>query len=227
MEHIVRSFDEELKTLLDLTARLGDVALAHIDAALRALAAAGKKTTPGPLDPGELYMAAENQVVRILALRAPMAEDLRFVVSALKIATSLRQTIDHADGILERANRLNISQARHSLRWIRRLGDEVRAMQKDVMAAFQVRDAQAAMAIWHRDQFIDEQHSGLFRELLTYMMEDAKNITACSEMIFISKDIERIGDLATNIAEMIHYLVRGAPVSERRIKSDTAALTMG
>ncbi len=95
------------------------------------------------------------------------------------------------------------------------------------MEAFTERDADKAMAVWHHDRVVDEQHSGLFRELLTYMMEDSRNISVCSEFVFIAKDIERIGDQATNIAEMVYFLVKGAPVNEARRKGDIAASIAG
>jgi phosphate transport system protein len=160
--------------------------------------------------------------IRLLALRQPMAGDLRHIVTTLKVAPMVERIGDYAKNVAKRTIALNQMPPVKPLFIIPRMGHMVRDMTKDVLDAFSNNDVAMAQDVWARDKEVD----GLFRELLTYMMEDARNITACTHLLFVARNIERIGDLATNIAELIYYQVEGVPLDGDRPKADQASITV-
>ena len=162
-------------------------------------------------------------VVRLLALRQPMAVDLRVITASLKISSDLERMADYASNIAKRTVALQqIAPVRLS-KAIPAMAETARGMIKDVLDAYADRDVARAMAVWRRDEDVDELYNSLFRELLTYMMEDPRHITPCTHLLFIAKNIERIGDHATNVAETISFMVTGSTFDEERPKGDVTS----
>jgi phosphate transport system protein len=174
----------------------------------------------------ELHAEVDEMAIRLLALRQPMATDLRHIVTGLKIAPVVERIGDYAKNVAKRAIALNQMPPVKPLFAIPRMGRIVREMTKDVLDAFANNDVPKAYEVWMRDAEVDDMYDSLFRELLTYMMEDPRNITPCTHLLFVARNIERIGDLATNIAELIHYQVEGVILDEDRPKTDQASVTV-
>jgi phosphate transport system protein len=159
---------------------------------------------------------------RSIALRQPVADDLRRTVAALKISSNLERCGDLAKNIAKRALVIAESDPITPLtRSIERMGELVSARLKDVLDAFAARDIDRARTVWQRDNEVDEHYDSIFRELLTYMMADPRTITSCAHLLFVAKNLERIGDHATNIAEIILYEVTGEQVTDQRPKLDS------
>ena len=224
-DHIVKSFDDELKRLSNLLARMGGLVEAQIATSIQAVAqrdgdlASGVIRSDARVD--ELEREIDDQVLRVMALRQPVATDLRFALGALRIAADLERSADYAKNVAKRAIALNQVAPLRPVHAIPRMGAMVREMLKDVLDAFAARDVAKAVAVWNRDEELDEMYGSLFRELLTYKMEDPRNITGSTHLLFIAKNIERIGDHTTNIAETIHFLVTGVPLRAERPKGDS------
>jgi phosphate transport system protein len=229
-EHILKSYDEELNRLVDCIARMGGMAESQLASAIQAMgrrdsnSAAEIVKADAKVD--EIEREVDSLAVRVLALRQPVASDLRNVLAALRIASDLERIADYAANVAKRSIALNQVPAVRPTGQIPRMGRVVQEMIKDVLDAYMHRDVQKAIAVWNRDEEIDEMYSGLFRELLTYMMEDPRNITASTHLLFIAKNIERIGDHVTNIAETIHFLVVGTPLQATRPKGDESSFTV-
>ncbi len=224
-EHTVRSYDDELAHLTNLVARMGGLAEAQLAAALQALSnrdgdlATRVVASDAAVD--ELEREIDQLTVRLLALRQPVAQDLRQIVGALKIASDLERMADYAANIAKRAVVLNGLPPVAPLAGVPRLGRVVQEMIKDVLDAFVEGDVDKAMRVRRRDGEVDEMYTALLRELITYMMEDPRTITPCTHLMFMAKNVERIGDHATNVAEIIWFLVRGTTLKEARPKGET------
>ena len=225
--HIVKSFDDEIDALRSRIVEMGGFAEAQLAAALNAMARRDPDLAARVVAEDAKVDAIEREVdetaVELLALRQPMADDLREVLSALKISGVLERIADYAANVAKRVGALSQVPPVAPGRSIPRMGRLVGQMIKDVLDAYIQRDADKAVAVWHRDAEVDQFYDSLFRELLTYMMEDPRNITPCTHLLFVAKNIERMGDHTTNIAEMIHFLVHGRPLTEERPKADTTA----
>jgi phosphate transport system protein len=222
-EHIVKSYDEELKQLNALISRMGGMVETQLDAAIQAVLRrdpeGAEKVVKGDGQIDELEQEVGALVVRLLALRQPMAVDLRYIVSALKIAADLERFGDHAKSIAKRA--IAISQVpRIPAPGLDRMARMVQTMIKDVLDAYLANDTNKAVKVWRGDAEVDELYNSLFRELLTYMMEDPRNITGCTHLLFIAKNVERMGDHATNIAETVYYQVKGTQLPDDRPRGD-------
>jgi phosphate transport system protein len=164
--------------------------------------------------------------MRLLALRQPMARDLRQSIAALKIASDLERIGDYAANVAKRSIALNQTPPVRPVYAVPRMGRLCQAMIKDMLDAYVERDADKALAVWLRDEELDEMYTSLFRELLTYMIEDPRNITACTHLLFIAKNLERVGDHTTNIAETLYFLVHGVPLAQTRPKGDRTSLAV-
>ena len=226
-EHIVTAFDEELQQLSENVARMGGLAEAQITGAIEALAKRDTDLASRVVNSDSAIDALEEQLnqdaVRLLALRQPMATDLREVICALKISSNLERIGDLASNIAKRVIALNQSPPIEPARAIPRLARLVQNTIKDTLDAYVDRDSDRALDVWHRDEEVDEMYTGLFRQLLTYMMEDPRNISAGTHLLFVAKNIERMGDHATNIAETTFYLVTGRPMEGERVKADSSS----
>jgi phosphate transport system protein len=227
-EHTVRSYDEELSYLNNLIARMGGLAEAQLDGAIQALVKRdgdlASRIVAADAKVDELEHEVHAFTVRLLALRQPMAQDLRAIVGALKVSGDLERIADYAANAAKRVLVLNQLPPAKPVSGVPRLARLVQQILKEVLDAFVEQDVDKATQVWTQDEEVDEMYTGLFRELITYMMEDARNITACIHLMFIAKNIERIGDHATNIAETIHFLVKGVPIREARPKGESVML---
>jgi len=228
--HIVKSFDEELNRLSDLISRMGGLAETQLEQAIEALQKRDSTLAETAIAHDRkidtLHTEVDEMAIRLLALRQPMATDLRHIVTGLKIAPVVERIGDYAKNVAKRAIALNQLPPVKPLFTIPRMGRMVREMIKDVLDAFANNDVEKARQVWVRDAEVDDMYDSLFRELLTYMMEDPRNITPCTHLLFVARNIERIGDLATNIAELIHYQVEGVVLDEDRPKTDKASVTV-
>ena len=229
-EHIVKSFDEELERLTKTIVRMGGMSESLLASAVEALrrrdSDLASKVVQSDKEIDDMETEISDSSIHMLALRQPMAGDLRVVVSALKISSDLERIGDYAANVAKRVLALNQLPSMEPAGTIPRMARLVQANIKDVLDAYVNRDAAAALEVWKRDAEVDEMYTSLFRELLTYMMEDPRNITPCTHLIFIAKNIERIGDHATNIAEVIHFLVKGTTIEEARPKGDTSSFAV-
>ena len=221
-DHIVKSFDEELKHLNNIIAEMGGLAEAQLDRAVECLVRRNSELAAQVVKDDKRIDNLETEVgsftVRLLALRQPMAQDLREVVAAIKIASDIERIGDYAKNIAKRAIVLAQYDPLKPAASIPRMSRLALTIIKDVLDAYAQNDVRKAQTVWMRDEEVDDMYNSLFRELITYMMEDPRNITACTHLMFMAKNIERIGDYATNIAEIIHFKVEGKEIGEPRPK---------
>lgn len=228
-EHIVRAYDAELKQLHALIGRMGGLVETQLEGAVQAVLRRdpelAERIRQGDKEIDRLEHDADSMALRLIALRQPMAVDLRNAIAALKIAADLERCGDHAKGIAKRA--IAISQMpRIPAPGLDRMARLVQGMIKEVLDACLANDTEKAVAVWRRDEEVDQLYNSLFRELLTYMMEDPRNITACTHLLFIAKNLERMGDHATNIAEIVHYQVTGTELPDERPKGEDPSFTV-
>jgi phosphate transport system protein len=223
-EHTVRSFSADLEELSVDLARMGGLAEDMLSDAIQAIATrdSALADTVVARDPqiDNLQVEAEKKILRLLALRQPLARDLRQTISALKIAAELERIGDLAKNIAKRAKVLDTVEPTGALKGVARMGRLVTAQLKRVLDAYSALETDAANKVWNRDEEVDEHYQSLFRELLTYMMEDPRTISGCAHLLFVAKNLERIGDHCTNIAEEVHFLVTGEQLPTERPKVD-------
>ncbi|MFN3310350.1 MAG: phosphate signaling complex protein PhoU [Thermomonas sp.] len=226
--HIVRSYDQEQSTLLDELIRMGNMAVSQLEAALDVVERRDGNAAERVIANDEAIDALEQQVnhdVIHLIRRGPLATDLRIILAALRVASDIERIGDYAANIAKRSLALNLAPPLPHTRGLGALGKLAVQQVRDVLEAYRTRDGEAAMRVRDRDAELDTLYTGLFRELLTYMMEDPRAITPCTHLLFMAKNIERIGDHATNIAENIWFLLHGEtplPEREKRDESNTA-----
>jgi len=229
-DHIVTSYDQDLKALAGEIAEMGGLAEGLVADAVSALvrgnAALAQKVVLSDARLDRLQRSVEEHVIRIIARRQPMAVDLRNIFAALRISGDLERVGDLAKNIAKRAIATGggAVKAKSIVLGVEHLAEIALEQLKDVLDAYINGDSGAALAVRERDEQIDALYTSLFRELLTYMMEDPRNITFCTHLLFCAKNVERIGDHATNIAEAVHFVVTGEQVSEDRPKSTDATL---
>jgi phosphate transport system protein len=228
-EHTVKSYGSELDALSSEVARMGGLAEAELNDAITAVIRRDTALAQGVIERDSKVDAAhrevERKVIRVFALRQPMASDLRETLAAWKIAGELERIGDLAKNISKRTLVLNQSDPIQLTRSIERMGRMASAHLKQVLDAYSQRNADMGILVWYQDEEIDAHYNSLFRELLTYMMEDPRTISPCAHLLFVAKNIERIGDHCTNIAETVHYLVTGEEITADRPKSDDAERT--
>ena len=226
-DHIVKSFDSELSRLYGEIQQMGDLAMAQLNAAVDVLnrrdsnAAARVVANDDAID--ALENAISKDVLTLLALRQPMARDLREVYSALKISADIERIGDYASNVAKRSIVLNNSAAIPAAARIGRLAKTANQILADALKAYQTSDAELAMRVRDADAELDGQYTSYFRELLTYMMEDPRTIGQCTHLLFMAKNMERIGDHATNIAENTWFVVHGEMPEGERMKNDHTA----
>ena len=227
-EHTAKAFDSDLQELTRLVAEMGGLAermiTESVDALIRRDVALGKRVVASDAEIDRLQHLIEERAVLTIARRQPMAIDLRETVSAIRISGDLERIGDLAKNIAKRV--LAISgrfQPQKIVAGVQHMSDLCEAQLKDVLDAYAQKQDEAAMDVWRRDGAIDALYTSLFRELLTYMMEDPRNIAFCTHLLFAAKNIERIGDHTTNIAETVHYLVTGENVVAERPKNDRSS----
>jgi phosphate transport system protein len=217
--HTVKAFDDELDQLRASIAEMGGLAERAIAESMRALVqrdidAAGRVVADDKkID--TLAAEVERRAVQIIALRAPMADDLRDVVAALKIAGVVERIGDYAKNIAKRVRVIEESPNIEPLSLLPEMARIAAEMVHNVLNAFAARDAQKAVAVCDRDRAVDDFYNSIFRTLLTFMMENPHNITPATHLLFIAKNLERIGDHATNVAEMVYFAATGEHMAER------------
>ncbi|MEX0752924.1 MAG: phosphate signaling complex protein PhoU [Xanthobacteraceae bacterium] len=231
-EHTAKAFDVDLQELNKSVAEMGGLAekaladsvdaLVRLDHGLAAQVIAVDKTIDA------LQRDIEERAVLTIARRQPMAIDLREVIAAFRIASDLERVGDLAKNIARRVPELNGEFRPQKLfRGVEHMAALVLAQLKLVLDSYAARDLGKALAVWKGDKEVDAMCTSLFRELLTYMMEDPRNITFCIHLMFCAKNIERMGDHATNLAETVYYVIEGRPIAEERPKGDTTKLAVG
>jgi phosphate transport system protein len=225
MEHTVRAYDEELDAITAELARMGGLAESEVADSIAAIARHDVALAEAVIARDErldaLEMEIERKAIRLIALRQPVADDLRRTVAAMKVSMNLERVGDLAKNIAKRA--LVIAQSKPLTPLtssIERMGELVSTRLKDVLDALASREVDRAIAVWTGDHEIDEHYDAIFRELLTYMMADPRTIASCAHLLFVAKNLERIGDHATNIAEILHYEITGVELTDERPKSD-------
>ncbi|HEY9219824.1 MAG TPA: phosphate signaling complex protein PhoU [Phenylobacterium sp.] len=225
-EHIVKSFEDELNSLAAECARMGGLTEAQVADALRAVVKRNAQLASAVVERDDqldvMQADIERRAIRLIALRQPMANDLRRTVAAMKISANLERCGDLAKNIAKRTLIILEAEPMTPLtRPIERMGKLVLGRLKEVLDAYTSSDVERAMNVWSRDDEVDEHYNSLFRELLTYMMGDPRTITPCAHLLFVAKNLERIGDHATNIAEIVQYEITGQEVGGRaRPKTD-------
>jgi phosphate transport system protein len=223
-EHIIKSYDAELTRLTGEIVRMGELAVTQLEAAIDVIERRDERAAQRVVINDDAIDTMEQEishdVVRLLALRAPMAGDLRNVFAALRIAADIERIGDYAANVAKRSIPLSMVAPVTPTRSLGHLAELAATEVRDVLRAYQTRDAEAAYKVWKEDADLDDAYTALFRQLLTYMMEDPRNITPCTHLLFMAKNIERIGDHATNIAENVWFLVHGEPLTKQRVKRD-------
>ena len=228
-EHTVKAFTEQLETLAAAVSQMGGLAEAQLANAIEAIGrrdtALAESAVGGDKDVDALQQQIEERALRLLALRQPMAVDLRETLAAIKIASELERIGDLAKNIAKRAIVLNKEQPIRLTQSLARMGRAALSQLKLVLDSYSNRDSGGAETVWRQDGEIDEIYNSLFRELLTYMMEDPRTIGMCTHLLFVAKNIERTGDHATNIAEVVYHMVTGTHLATERPKADTTSET--
>jgi phosphate transport system protein len=229
-EHTIKAFDADLQELARMIAEMGGLAERQIGDALDALnrhdAELALSVVLADTRIDTLQREIEEKAILTIARRQPMAVDLRDIVGALRVSNDLERIGDLAKNIAKRVEVVeNELRLRQVMRGVEHMTELVLTQIKDVLDAFARRDVGKAIQVWRSDEEIDAVNNSLFRELLTYMMEDPRNISVCIHLLFCAKNIERMGDHATNIAETIYYVVEGRALTDERPKGDITSTT--
>ncbi|MBB6122565.1 phosphate signaling complex protein PhoU [Sphingobium subterraneum] len=226
-QHTVSAFDDEINRLRGLVAEMGGRVELALDEAMQALVkqepGLAERVIEGDLRVDALEAEVEKLVVQIIALRAPMANDLREVIAALKIVGVIERIGDYAKNIAKRSRQISGHRTIEPISLLPSMAQIAGEMVHDALDAFATRNAVLASAVIERDVLVDNFYNSIFRTLVTYMVENPKTISECAHLLFVAKNIERIGDHATNVAEMVYYAATGEYLPER----DRAALAEG
>lgn len=218
-KHTVRSFDDELQDLMALLTNMGEITSRQIELALAGIAEQddqkAEAATKRENEVDTLEYRVDEACMRMLALRKPMADDLRTIVSAIRAAAAIERVSDHACGIGHRAVTLNSLPPIDANKGLLRLGRAALSSFKKGVQAYAERDVELAMEIWLEDEETDDLYSSLYREYVTYMLEKPSNISACTHLVFMAKTLERIGDHATTLAEEAYFIQTGKTLKDR------------
>lgn len=218
-EHIVKSYDEEQRHLVEEVVRMGHTAVAQLEAALDVVEKRDDSAARRIVDNDDAIDAAERRIshdVMLLALRGPMARDLREILAGVRIPADIERIGDYAANVAKRSIALNAAPPLPHTSGLRALGALAAEQVRQALKAYQENDVELALQVRDNDARLDDQYTALFRELLTYMMEDPRNITSCTHLLFMAKNLERIGDHATNIAEAVYYEITGEDMTGER-----------
>jgi phosphate transport system protein len=228
-DHTVKAYDEELGALKQLIAQMGGFAeeqLANsIDAVSRRDTRLADTVIAGDDKLDALEQQIEEKAILTIAKRQPMAQDLRQIIVAIRIAADLERIGDLAKNTAKRTHAITEQLPRKLISGLTRMGKLAQEQLKNILDSYAQNDADKAMRVWRSDEEIDALYNSIFRELLTYMMEDPRMIGPCTHLLFGTKNMERIGDHTTNIAENIHFLVHGRTIAEERPKKDSTSTT--
>ena len=228
VDHTTKAFDADLQEITRKVAEMGGMAERQIADATRALVERDTDLAEQVIatDPAidAMQHEIEEKAILTIARRQPMAVDLREIIGAMRVCNDLERIGDHAKHIGKRVVALDLDlHPQKLIRGVDHMASLVAAQLKQVLDAYASHDLATALVVWNGDEEVDALCVSLFRELLTYMMEDPRNITFCMHLMFCAKDIERIGDHATNIAETVYYMIEGRPITDQRPKGDTTS----
>jgi len=228
IDHTAKAFDTDLQEIMRKVAEMGGLAERQISDAVRSLVERDTELAERVIGADSAIDALQHEIeekaILTIARRQPMAVDLREIVGAMRICNDLERIGDHAKHIGKRVVALDGDfYPQKLIRGVEHMATLVLELIKQVLDAYAGRDLQSALAVWKGDEEVDALCTSLFRELLTYMMEDPRNITFCMHLMFSAKDIERMGDHATNIAETVYYMIEGRPITDQRPKGDTTS----
>jgi len=227
-DHIVKSFDAELTALTAAITRMGELSQTQLAGALDALllrdTVAAARVVREDFEVDEIERDLDARAIRVLALRQPIARDLREVLSALRIGIEFERICDFAANIAKRAIALNATSPDEWINELAELGNLALKQLAAVVAAFRERDATKAMQVWAQDEAIDDVHTGIYRRLIDFMKADPSRVAIGAHLLFIAKNIERIGDHATNVAESVYYLITGENLAGPRPKGDKSSM---
>jgi phosphate transport system protein len=228
-DHTVKSYDEDLGNLKKMVALMGGLAEEQLANAIAAISRNDTRLADETIAHDSKIDLLERQIeekaILTIAKRQPMALDLRQIMVTIKIAADLERIGDLAKNTAKRTHAITEAMPRKLITGLARMGDLAQEQLKSVLDAYAHADAEKAMQVWRADEDIDAMYNSIFRELLTYMMEDPRNIGPCTHLLFGTKNMERIGDHATNIAENIFFLVHGRALDEERPKKDKTSMT--
>jgi phosphate transport system protein len=227
-DHIVKAYDQDISSLKTMLAQMGGLAEEQLDNAITALSKRDVALADQVILRDDkldvLEREIEEKAILTIAKRQPMALDLREIMVAIRVSADIERIGDLAKNTAKRTHAISEALPRRLSTGLARMGSMAQAQLKDVLDAYARRDDAAAMTVWRSDEDLDALYNSIFRELLTYMMEDPRNISLCTHLLFGAKNLERIGDHTTNIAENIHYLIHGKTISEGRPKKDITAM---
>ena len=228
-DHIMKAYDDDLASLQSMLSTMGGLAEEQLARSLEALTRRDTKLADRVILADDkidaMERAVEEKAILTIAKRQPMARDLRHIMVTIRIATDLERIGDLAKNVAKRAHAISDPIPRRLTTGLQRMGQLAQAQLKRVLDSFAAADSEQALEVWRHDEDIDALYNSIFRELLTYMMEDPRMIGACTHLLFATKNIERIGDHATNIAENIYFLVHGQALRDERPKKDETATT--
>ena len=227
-DHIVKAYDNDILSLKTMLAQMGGLAEEQLDNAITALSKRDITLADQVILRDDkldvLEREIEEKAILTIAKRQPMALDLREIMVSIRVSADIERIGDLAKNTAKRTHAISEPLPRRLSTGLARMGSMAQAQLKNVLDAYARRDDAAAMTVWRSDEDLDALYNSIFRELLTYMMEDPRNISLCTHLLFGAKNLERIGDHTTNIAENIHYLVHGKTISEGRPKKDVTAM---
>ncbi len=227
-DHTVRAYDDDLAQLKTMLAQMGGLVEQQLDDAIDALSRRDTVLADRVIQHDDKVDALEHQIeekaILTIAKRQPMARDLREIMVAIRVSSDLERIGDLAKNTAKRTHAMSEPLPRKLMSGVTRMGRLAQEGLKNILDAYARTDAVKALDVWRADEDLDALYNSIFRELLTYMMEDPRNISLCTHLLFGAKNMERIGDHATNIAENIHYLVHGKPLAEGRPKKDTTSM---
>jgi phosphate transport system protein len=228
VDHTAKAFDADLQEISRKVAEMGGLAERQVADAARALverdADLAERVIATDLVIDAMQHDIEEKAILTIARRQPMAVDLREIIGAMRVCNDLERIGDHAKHIGKRVVALDLDlHPQKLIRGVEHMATLVATLLKQVLDAYASHDIAGALAVWNGDEEVDAVCTSLFRELLTYMMEDPRNITFCMHLMFCAKDIERIGDHATNVAETVYYMIEGRPITDQRPKGDTTS----
>ncbi len=231
-EHISSAYDRDLEAIQALVMKMGGLVEAAILDGAKSLETRdlelAEKVRKGDAAIDSLEEKINEEAARTIALRAPVSKDLRAILGVLRLAASLERVGDYAKNMAKRTSVLAENRTINGTdASLRRMAREVQGMLKDTLDAYVSRDAVLAEDVRQRDHDVDQMYNALFREFLTFMMEDPRNITPCMHLHFIAKNVERMGDLITNMAEQVIYMVTGQMPEDARPKGDTTSTAVG
>jgi phosphate transport system protein len=225
--HITKAYDEDLAQLKTMLAQMGGLVEQQLDQAIDALSRRDTALADRVIQHDEKVDVLERQIeeraILTIAKRQPMARDLREIMVAIRVSSDLERIGDLAKNTAKRTHAMSESLPRKLMSGVTRMGRLAQEELKNILDAYARSDAEKALDVWRADEDLDALYNSIFRELLTYMMEDPRNISLCTHLLFGAKNMERIGDHATNIAENIHYLVHGKALGESRPKKDVTS----